>query len=76
MMTSFSVPTYIEIEIALFPFRVCRVRDEFAVNPTNLHGADRAGKGNVGNAKRRGSTINREMSGSFSPSALSRMLMI
>ena len=38
-----------QIEIALLPLRVSRVRYELAVNAAHPHRADRAGKGNIRN---------------------------
>ena len=49
-----------KIEIALRALRVCGVGDELAIDAADAHGADRARKRNVGNAKRGRSAIKRE----------------
>ena len=49
-----------EIEIALLAFVVRRVGDELAVHAADAHGADRAGKRNIGNAERGGGAVDRE----------------
>ena len=49
-----------KIEIALFALGVRRVGDELAVDAADAHGADRAGKRNIGNAKRGGGAVDRE----------------
>ena len=49
-----------QIEIALFALGVRRVGDELPVHATDPNRADRSGKRNVGNAKRRRRAVERE----------------
>src|SRR4030095_14384908 len=48
------------IKIALGPWGVRRVRDEFAFDPANAHSADWAGKRNIRNAQRSRCAIDRQ----------------
>ena len=76
MMTSFFVADVDEVEIARRALAVRRVGDELAVDAADAHGADRAGERDVGDQSAALAPLMERMSGSFSPSALSRMPMI